>query len=376
MEIIKRTIQKSIENKLFKGKIIVVYGARQVGKTTLIKEIQKKYPENSVYFNCDEPDIRKSFTDKTSTELKSFIGNKKLVFLDEAQRVMNIGLTLKLLADNYPEIQIVATGSSSFDLSNKIIEPLTGRKYEFYVYPFSVQELKQIYSDLEISRLLEKRILTGMYPEIVRKENEAEILLKNITKDYLYKDILEYQGIKNPEILERLLTALALQIGNEVSYNELSGIVGADKKTVASYIQILEKAFVLFRLKPYSKNLRKEIGKLRKIYFFDTGIRNALINNFNPFNIRTDIGPLWENFLISERVKKNNNLGISKNIYFWRTYEQQEIDYLEEEKGGLAAFEFKWNGKTFKKPKSFTDTYPSADIKLINKDNFEEFLVI
>lgn len=374
MEIIKRTIQKSIENKLFKGKIIVVYGARQVGKTTLIKEIQKKYPENSVYFNCDEPDIRKSFTDKTSTELKSFIGSKKLVFLDEAQRVINIGLTLKLLADNYPEIQIVATGSSSFDLSNKIIEPLTGRKYEFYVYPFSVQELKQIYSDLEISRLLEKRILTGMYPEIVRKENEAEILLKNITKDYLYKDILEYQGIKNPEILERLLTALALQIGNEVSYNELSGIVGADKKTVASYIQILEKAFVLFRLKPYSKNLRKEISKLRKIYFFDTGIRNALINNFNPFNIRTDTGPLWENFLISERVKKNNNLGISKNIYFWRTYEQQEIDYLEEEKGELVAFEFKWNGKTFKKPKSFTDTYPSVDIKLINKDNFEQFL--
>ncbi len=375
MKIIKRTIQENIENKMFKGKVIVIYGARQVGKTTLIKEIQKKHNNDSIYFNCDEPDIRENFTNKTSTELKLFIGNKKIVFLDEAQRVMNIGLTLKLLVDNFPKIQIVATGSSSFDLSNKIVEPLTGRKYEFYLYSFSIQELKQIYSDLEIKRLLEKRIIAGMYPEIVQKGEEAEVLLKNITRDYLYKDVLEYQGIKNPDILERLLQSLALQIGNEVSYNELAAIVQADKKTVASYIQILEKAFVIFRLKPYSKNLRKEIGKLRKIYFFDTGVRNALINNFNPFNLRSDIGALWENFLISERLKRNNNRELSKNIYFWRTYEQQEIDYLEEEKGKLSAFEFKWNEKKLKKPKAFMETYPNSEIKLINKDNFEGFLI-
>ncbi|MFH1504806.1 MAG: ATP-binding protein [Candidatus Omnitrophota bacterium] len=375
MKIIERTIKKSIENKLFKGKAIIIYGARQVGKTTLIKEIQKKYSDISIYLNCDEPDIREAFTNTTSTEIKAFIGDKKLIFLDEAQRIKNIGIALKLIIDNFPAIQVVATGSSSFDLSNQIKEPLTGRKWEFHLYPFSVEELRQKYSELEIQRLLEERIIFGMYPEVAQKgNNEAKDLLKSLAQSYLYKDVLQYQSIKSPEVLEKLLQALALQIGSEVSYNELANIVGADKKTVANYIQILEKAFIIFRLKPFSRNLRKELTKLRKIYFFDTGIRNALINNFNPFQLRQDIGALWENFIISERIKSNHNKGKNFNLYFWRTHQQQEIDYIEETEGKLFGFEFKWKTGSFRPPKVFLDTYPNSEVKLINNKNFIKFI--
>lgn len=375
MKIVKRTIKKSIESKLFKGKVLVIYGARQVGKTTLIKEIQKKYPDISIYLNCDEPDIREVFTNATSTEIKAFIGDKKLVFLDEAQRVKDIGLSLKLMVDNFPGIQVVATGSSSFDLSNQIKEPLTGRKWEFHLYPFSLEELQQRYSGLELQRLLEERIILGMYPEAALKgQIEAKELLKSITQSYLYKDVLQYQKIKSPEILEKLLQALALQIGSEVSYNELANIVGVDKKTVSSYIQILEKAFVIFRLKPFSRNLRKELTKLRKVYFFDTGVRNTLINNFNPFRLRQDVGALWENFLISERIKFNSNRGKDPNIYFWRTHQQQEIDYIEEAGGKLSGFEFKWKGSSFRSPKMFLNAYLNSTVKLVNKENFREFI--
>ncbi|GAF88241.1 unnamed protein product, partial [marine sediment metagenome] len=273
---------------LFKGKLVVIYGARQVGKTTLIKEMQKNYFDKSIYINCDEPDMREALTKKTSTELKSFIGNNNLVLIDEAQRVKNIGITLKLIVDNYPKIQVIATGSSSFDLSNEIVEPLTGRKYEFYLFPFSLEELKEIYSEIEINRIIENLTIFGMYPDIVLQKDDTAGLLREITKSYLYKDVLQYQNIKNPEVLEKLLQALALQIGNEVSFNEIARIIGIDKKTVSSYISILEKAFIIFRLKPYSKNLRSELKKLRKIYFVDTGIRNAIINNLNPFNLRQD----------------------------------------------------------------------------------------
>ena len=370
---IKRTIQNQIEDKLFKGKIIVIYGARQVGKTTLVKEIQKKYPDSS-YLNCDEIDIRTALTDKTSTEIKNFVGNRKLIILDEAQRVKNIGLTLKLMVDNFPDTQIIATGYSSFDLSNQINEPLTGRKYTFYLYPFSINELKSIYSDLELDRILEKFLIFGTYPEIITKENDVIENLKNLTTSYLYKDILQFQNLKNPEVLERLLQALALQIGNEVSYNELSSIVGVDKNTVANYIQILEKSFVIFRLRPFSKNIRNELKKLRKIYFYDTGIRNALINNFNPLDLRNDFGFLWENFIISERMKFNHYYNNNVNSYFWRTLEKQEIDYVEDQNGVLSGFEFKFNKDKFKKPKIFLETYKDSSLELINKDNYKSFL--
>ncbi len=373
--IINRTIQKNVEESLFKGKVVVIYGARQVGKTTMAKAILEKHSGDSGYFNCDEPDIRSALTEKTSTELKAFLGDKKLIVLDEAQRVKNIGLTLKLLIDNFPKIQIIATGSSSFELSNKVAEPLTGRKHEYHLYPFSLEELKNIYSDIEIDRLLERMMVFGMYPGVALAESGAERELKELVKSYLYKDVLQYQNIKNSEVLEKLLQALALQIGNEVSYNELSNLVGVDKNTIASYIKILEQAFVIFRLNPFSRNLRSELKKLRKIYFYDLGVRNVLINNLNPLSLRQDAGVLWENFMISERLKRNNNNSIDARSYFWRTKQKQEIDYLEETNGKLFAFEFKLKKDKIRFPKPFLEAYPESDIELINKDNYRKFIV-
>ena len=374
MRDIKREIQDSVTAKLFKGRAVIIYGARQVGKTTLIKKIQDKYDHSSRYLNCDEPDIRESLTNKSSTELRELIGGNKLVLIDEAQRVRNIGISLKLIIDNYPDIQIIATGSSSFELSNKIAEPLTGRKYEFQLYPFSLKELRQINTGIEMDRLLETRIIKGMYPDVVINKDESEDILRDITKSYLYRDMLQFQSIRNPEILNKLLQALALQIGNEVSYNELANKLKIDKNTIANYINILEKAFIIFRLNPFSKNLRNELKKLRKIYFVDTGIRNALINNLNPLDLRQDAGSLWENFLISERIKSINNSGHSRNLYFWRTHQQHEIDLIEEEGEKIYGYELKMTAKKNKVPKIFRDNYPGVKVNFINKDNYKYFL--
>lgn len=373
---IPREIEDAINKKLFKKKAIIIYGARQVGKTTLVKNILKKHPMQSIYLNCDELDIRDALTNKTSTEIKAFLGNKRFVVFDEAQRINNIGLMLKLIVDNFPEIQVVATGSSSFELSNKIIEPLTGRKFEFHLYPLSYNELAHYYpSALERRRHMERRILYGMYPEAVLHAGEEEKeAVKNITRSYLYKDILAFQSIKSPEVLEKLLQALALQLGNEVSYNELSQIIGVDKNTVTTYVRILEQAFIVHRLSPFSRNLRNELKKLRKIYFWDTGIRNALINNFNPLHLRQDTGALWENFLINERIKNNINHGKDFNRYFWRTHNQQELDYIEEYGGKLYAFEFKWKKQKWSPPSSFVDHYKKTPIELIHNENFETFI--
>lgn len=374
VNVIKRTIQEKIEDKLFKGKVIILYGPRQVGKTTIVKEIQNKNISNSIYFNCDEPDIREKFENKTSTFLKELIGNKKIVIIDEAQRVKDIGITLKLIIDNFKDIQVIATGSSSFDLANKTAESLTGRKYEFYLYPLSIEELNPEKNKLEIDRTLENRIIYGSYPEVIINSSEAEENIKLIAKSYLYKDILQYQNIKNPDILEKLLQSLALQVGNEVSYNEISNFLDIDKKTVASYIEILKKAFVIFELKPFSRNLRNELRKLRKIYFFDTGVRNALINNFNSLDRRNDVGQLWENFIISERIKINNNHGNDYNIYFWRTHNKKEIDYIEEKNGMLYGYEIKLGSGKSSGAKLFLDTYVNSEFKIIKKDNYNEFI--
>ncbi len=376
-QFLTRTIQKNIENKLFKEKVIIIYGARQAGKTTLVKQILQNYRhKKSLYLNCDEPDDRFALTNKTSTELKSFMGNNEIVVIDEAQRVENIGLTLKLLIDNYPHIQIIATGSSSFDLANKINEPLTGRKYTFKLYPFSLQELIQKFNPREINRTLENYLRFGLYPEIINNPNEAEDNLKELANSYLYKDVLQFLGIKKSDIIYKLLQAIALQNGNEVSYNELANTLQIDKKTVYHYILILEQAFIIFRLTPFSKNLRTELKKLRKIYFYDVGIRNALINNFNPLNIRNDVGALWENFLISERIKFLENNSHSVRNYFWRTHQQQEIDYLEERNQKLSAFEFKWNPRKIKKqaPKPFREAYPNTPFQSITPENYQEFV--
>lgn len=374
VNVIKRTIQEKIEDKLFKGKVIILYGPRQVGKTTIVKEIQNKNISNSIYFNCDESDIREKFENKTSTFLKELIGKKKIVIIDEAQRVKDIGITLKLIIDNFKDIQVIATGSFSFDLANKTAESLTGRKYEFYLYPLSIEELNPEKNKLEIDRTLENRIIYGSYPEVIINSSEAEDNIKLIAKSYLYKDILQYQNIKNPDILEKLLQSLALQIGNEVSYNEISNFLDIDKKTVASYIEILKKAFVIFELKPFSRNLRNELRKLRKIYFFDTGVRNALINNFNSLDKRNDAGQLWKNFIISERIKINNNHGNDYNIYFWRTHNKKEIDYIEEKNGMLYGYEIKLGSGKSSGAKLFLDTYVNSEFKIIKKDNYNEFI--
>lgn len=366
-----RLLESRIKNHLFKGKVVIIYGARRVGKTTLVNKIQAEYTE-SLYLNCDEPDVRLALADKTSTELLNYIGNRKLVIIDEAQRVKNIGLTLKLLVDNAPQIQIIATGSSSFDLSNKISEPLTGRAFEFHLGPFSLQETNT--DPIELRRLLEARLIFGLYPEIVVNQSEKQEILKTIYKNYLYKDALEYQGLKNPELIEKLLVALALQIGSEVSYTELASLLGVDQKTIASYIRLLELAFIIFRLSPLSRNLRKEISKSRKIYFCDVGIRNAVINNFNPLSLRNDTGSLWENFIIAERLKRNEILGRQINYYFWRTWNQQEIDYVEEEGGVLSGWEVKWEGKGKRPPKAWVETYKNSTYQTINKDNYLGFL--
>ncbi|MBI4235387.1 ATP-binding protein [Candidatus Peregrinibacteria bacterium] len=370
---LERTIFTEVEKRLFKGKVVIVYGARRVGKTTLAKEILLKHGHPDGYFNCEEPDINRALTNKTSTELKKMIGERKLVVLDEAQKVKNIGLTLKLLVDNFPEIQVIATGSSSFDLANETSEPLTGRTFEFKLFPFSLNELKQKYSQLEIGRLLQTFLRFGTYPEVVEADSGfAGELISDITRNYLYKDILEFERLKNPDLVLKLLQALALQVGSEVAYTELANLLGVDKVTVERYIQILEKAFVIFRLTPLSRNLRKELTKTRKIYFCDLGVRNSLINNFNEPDLRTDIGAIWENFCILERLKLHSAKKSLPNTYFWRTYDQKEIDYIEEEGGKFKVFEFKWKKSKYKFPKEFSKNYPQSEFKLINRENFEE----
>jgi len=372
-----REIQKSIESRLFKGKLIIIYGARQVGKTTLIKNIGNLYLDRSIYLNCDEPDIRLALTDATSTKLKNLVGQKKMVLIDEAQRVKNIGLTLKLFADEIKDVQVIATGSSSFELSNIINEPLTGRKYEYHLFPISLRELSSTFGWLETERLLEERIIYGMYPEVILKTEEKKNLLKEITRSYLFKDILSYDGIRKPEVLEKLLAILAAQIGSEVSYNELSNTVGVDKDTITKYIDILERAFIIFRLNPFSRNIRTEITKMRKIYFYDTGVRNALISNFTNLDRRNDKGALWENFLIIEKMKMNQALDLDVKRYFWRTSQQQEIDYIEEIENDLFTYEFTFSPKKKKQiSKTFLNAYQTKFNSVVDIETYKKFLGI
>jgi predicted AAA+ superfamily ATPase len=370
---IGRTIKPRLLDSLFKGKVLIIYGARQVGKTTLMREVERACNTPSLYLNCDEPDVRRALTDKTSTELRALIGTSKLVLIDEAQRVTNIGITLKLFVDAIPETQVIATGSSSFELSNRIVEPLTGRKIEFHLHPFSLEELRQVHSPLELGRLLETRLIFGMYPDVVNNPEAAPVTLRELTRSYLYKDILAHNRIKHSDVLEKLLQSLALQIGSQVSNTELAQQAGIDKATVESYIRLLEQAFVIFRLRPYSTNQRNELKKLRKIFFVDTGLRNMLINNLNPPEIRTDIGSLWENFVIAERMKHNENHGRYPDAWFWRSHQQQEIDYLEEAGGSLNGWEIRWGTARFRVPTTFSDLYPNCQVKLVNRDNLLDF---
>jgi len=370
-----RTLQNHVESKFFKQKAIIITGARQVGKTTMLKQLVKKMELPFVFLNCDEANIRTSLADISLERLKSIIGSNKIIFIDEAQRVTNIGLTLKLIVDNFPDVQLLVTGSSSLDLAVGIKESLTGRKFEYHLFPFSVAELVEDTNVLIEEQALEKRLIYGAYPDAINYPGEERELLSNLTNSYLFKDILSLADIRKPLQLEKLVQALALQIGSEVSYTELGQMIEADKLTVERYIDLLEQCFVVFRLGAYSNTLRNEIKKSKKIYFYDTGVRNAVIGNFNSLGLRQDAGQLFENYIVSEYVKANNNKRKLAKYYFWRSFQQQEIDLVEEIDGKINAIEIKWNeSKKVKFPTTFLDAYPTNETVVINKSNYTRFL--
>lgn len=369
---IKRDIQDNLEKWLFKGKIIILYGARQVGKTTLAKQLLKKYANSSAYFNCEIISVKQALEKEDPVALRNFLGKGEFFVLDEAQKVENIGLVLKLLIDTYPKIQIIATGSSSFDLADRISEPLTGRALEFILYPFSLPEMKKLFPQQTKYDFLERFLIYGSYPEIAQSQkDDAQLLLDNLSSKYLYKDILIYDRIKKPNLLISLLQYLALQIGQEVSTNELANKLRCSRDTVVNYLDILEKSFIIFRLRAYSRNYRKEISKKQKIFFTDLGIRNSIISRYNSLNVRDDIGFLWENFCVSERFKKLQTLNINCQRYFWRTQDKKEIDYVEEYNNRLIGYEFKWKKGRVPQPKEFL-SYNNSSVHLINQDNFEK----
>ncbi len=374
---IKRELTNKIKDQCFKGKVVLLLGARQVGKTTLLRQLIKELDEPAVWLNADEADILQELNSAVvSTQLLNLAGKQsKLLIIDEAQQVEEIGKKLKLLHDTYPEIQVIATGSSSFDLLNKMSEPLTGRKRTFYLFPISYNEIVENNNKLEAKRTLEQRMIWGSYPEVVNNPgNEKEVLLE-ISQSYLYKDVLKLEGIRKSAHLEKLLQALAFQVGSEVKYNELANTIGnINAVTVEKYLDVLEKAYIIFKLPALSRNMRNEIKKGKKYYFYDNGIRNIIISNFAPVEMRIDKGALWENFLISERVKQNHYTARIPNLYFWRTHDQAEIDYIEEIDGVLNAYEFKWKKAKVRFPDSFKSAYPYHTLQVINRENFDEFI--
>lgn len=374
---ITRDLKKVIEEKCHTGKILMLMGARQVGKSTLFSEISKGMDGNVLLLNCDDPETRALLNDANLSEIKLLIGNNKTVIVDEAQRVSGIGITLKIIADNLRDVQLLVTGSSSFELHNRLEESLTGRKFEYNLYPVSTGELLRTGGLLMVRQTLEQRLVYGSYPEVVSNPNNAKELLMEIAGSYLYKDILSMEGIRKPALLEKLLVALALQVGSEVSYNEIGQTIGSDSKTVEKYIDLLERCFIIFRLPALNRNMRTELKKSRKVFFFDNGIRNAVVQNFAPLPLRNDMGALWENFIISERIKKNHYEGRYPKYYFWRTTSQQEIDFIEEEDGVLHAFEMKWNPKrgNTSVPASFTNNYNVGSVNIVTPENYLDMMV-
>ena len=372
-----RDLQSIIQERCFQGKAIILLGARQVGKTTLLKKIIQEQQAKSLYLNCDEPQTVAALTKCNLKELQMVIGANKFVVIDEAQKVDNIGLTLKLIVDNMPDVQVIATGSSAFELRNCLNEPLTGRKYEYHMFPISSKEIYQSSGYIDLKGGLETRLIYGSYPDILNHASDARELLRMLTDSYLYKDILATDNLRKPDVLDKLLRALAFQVGSEVSYNELAQAVGTDSKTVERYIELLEKCYIIFRLHGLSRNLRNELKKAKKIYFYDNGVRNAVIQQFAPLELRNDAGALWENFFISERIKRNHYQQNYCNIYFWRTKSQLEIDYIEEQNGQMTAFEMKWNPKKSNTsiPDAFLKAYDVKETVVITPENYLEYLL-
>lgn len=374
---IPRTIEDQVINDLKTSqKAVVIYGPRQAGKTTLAKNIVNKLGLKTLTINGESSPYRDALASQDFGKIKEVILGHELIFIDEAQKIDNIGICLKMIVDNHPEIKVLATGSSSFDLANKIAEPMTGRVWSYTLYPISAEELITTQSNFEYQNALESHLIYGSYPEIYSYPNkEAKIkYLNNLTNSYLYKDILEFTNIKHSDKISKLLNLIALQLGNEVSLSELGTQLGISKETVATYIDLLEKSFVIFTLRGFSRNLRKEVTKMNKIYFYDLGVRNSIINNFNSLNQRNDTGPLFENYLIIERFKRNSYHQLYANSYFWRLNTGAEIDYIEERNGVLSGFEFKLSKKTSKSKDSWLKSYAEAEWKLINRDNFLSFI--
>ena len=381
MTLVRRQLQQIIQERMFQGKAIVLIGARQVGKSTLFHQIlegmEYTASQQVLSLDCDDPETRSMLENMNLSELRLLVGNNKIIMVDEAQRVKGIGLTLKMLIDHFPDVQLMATGSSSFLLQGHLNEPLTGRKYEYHLYPLSTQELYGDGGLVHVKQTLETRLIFGSYPDVLKHTGNTREILMNLSDSYLYQDLLSMEGIRRPVILEKLLVALALQIGSEVSYNELAQTVGTDSKTIEKYIGLLERCYIVFRLPALSRNVRTELKKGKKIYFYDNGIRNALIQNFNPIAVRQDMGALWENFFVSERKKYNHYNGRYVKSYFWRTTQQQEIDYIEETDGTFTAFEMKWNPRKANAsfPSTFLNAYPVADKSVVTPDNYLTWLI-
>jgi len=369
----ERYLKERIIKRINSGKAIILIGPRQVGKTTLIREVLKDH--DYLFFDGDDPKTRTLLNQPNTEEIRRIVGKHKYIFIDEAQRIEGIGLTMKIIIDQFKGVQLFSSGSSSFDLANKLNEPLTGRKWEYRLYPISWEEFENTHGYLHGEQQLENRLLFGLYPDVLNNPGDEVNILRNLLNSYLYRDILAQSDLRKPEILDKLVQALALQIGNEVNYSELGQILSVDKNTVSRYIEILEKGFVIFKLGSFSRNVRNEIKTNRKIYFYDNGIRNMIIGNFDPLDIRQDKGALWENFLISERVKQNEYKQSLARKYFWRTKQQQEVDYVEDIGGKIFGYEFKWSEKKSNKlPKTFTDAYNSEN-KIITRNNFREFVM-
>lgn len=373
MDNIERYASVKITPWLNRHKAILVIGARQVGKTTMLKNMFSN-TSDILWLNADENTTREKLAQQDLKSLKHIVGNYKVLVIDEVQRIANAGLLLKLLVDNFKDLKVIATGSSSLDISESVFEPLTGRHINFHLYPFSMAELYAGKSPFEIEQQIPFHLVYGCYPDICNNQEIAETLLKNLTNQYLYKDVLIWKDIRRPELLDKLLKLLSFQVGSEVSLHELGNQLQVKSETVENYINLLEKSFVIFKLNAYSTNARKEVTKMSKIYFWDNGVRNAVIGNYSNLGIRNDVGQLWENFMISERMKMNSTMDLPIKSYFWRNYNQSEVDYVEEENGKLHAFEMKWN--TRKKntvSKAFLNMYTTAKTDIIHPQNFSEF---
>ena len=366
----------NLDKHLKPNKVLVIYGPRQVGKTTLLNDYLRSTRYKYRLDSGENIRIQELLSSSDFNRISDYASGYELIAIDEAQKIPNIGSILKIMVDHLPGIRIIATGSSSFELSGQIGEPLTGRKRGLLLFPIAQLELKEHFNPFDLKNLLPDFLIYGSYPEVVATENKKEKIeiLSEISGSYLMKDLLELNGIKSSQKLIMILRLLAFQIGSEVSLNEIAQKVGLDYKTVGRYIDLLEKTFILYRLSGYSRNLRNEMTKKQKYFFYDTGIRNALIANFNPIELRNDVGQLWENFLFIERLKKQSYTGIYSNNYFWRTWSQDEIDFIEEREGNLYAYEFKWAAKTTKPPRLWQKTYPDSSFQVITPENYLDFI--